>query len=61
MKKFIFIMLLMNGLFVYSQSIVKDVYDFPIKQGSKEWTKIESVEKRIAVLQIPDAVFWLQR
>ncbi|MDR3286841.1 MAG: hypothetical protein LBT27_05310 [Prevotellaceae bacterium] len=57
MKKFLCIILLLNGLYAHSQFIVKDdVYDFPIKQGSKEWAEIESVEKRITALQIPDNV-----
>jgi hypothetical protein len=47
----------MNGLFVYSQTVaVKDVYEFPIKPESKEWIQFESIEGRIAALQIPDAV-----
>jgi hypothetical protein len=57
MKNFLCIILLLNGLYAHSQFIVKDdVYDFPIKQGSKEWAEIESVEKRIAALQIPDNI-----
>jgi hypothetical protein len=38
----------MNGLCVYSQTVIKinDEYDFPVKQGSKEWAQFESVEKR---------------
>jgi hypothetical protein len=54
MKIIFCIILLINGLFVYSQTV--DVYRFPIKQGSQEWKQIESVEKRIATLQIPDTV-----
>jgi hypothetical protein len=34
MKRIILLMLLMNGLYLHSQSIVKDVYNFPVKQGN---------------------------
>lgn len=54
MKMCIFLVLLMNGLFAYSQTTVPDQYDFPVKQGSKEWQQLESIEKRIAALQIPE-------
>ncbi|MDR0603929.1 MAG: hypothetical protein LBG80_06470 [Bacteroidales bacterium] len=56
MKKIFCVILLLNGLYAHGQSIIEDVYDFPIKQGSKEWVKIESVEKRIAILQVPDVI-----
>jgi hypothetical protein len=48
----------MNGLCAYGQTVTKinDVYDFPVKQESKEWVQLESVEKRIEALQIPDFV-----
>jgi hypothetical protein len=56
MKALYCLILSMIGLFVFCQTAVRDVYDFPLKQGSKEWTQIESVEKRIAALQLPEAV-----
>ena len=46
----------MNGLFIYSQTKIKDVYEFPIKPGTEEWSKFETIEERIAALQIPDDV-----
>jgi len=48
--------LIINGLYVYSQMKANDAYEFPIKQGTKEWGQFETVEKRIAALQIPSAV-----
>jgi len=49
-------LVLMNGLFVFSQTRVKDVYEFPIKPDTEEWWQFETVEKRVEVLQIPDEV-----
>jgi hypothetical protein len=46
----------MNSIYAYSQYKINDEYNFPVKQGSKEWGQFESVEKRLAVLQIPDLV-----
>jgi len=37
MKNILCIILVINGLHVYGQATYEDVYDFPIKQGSKEW------------------------
>ena len=54
MKKYIFLVLLMNVLFAFSQTTVIGQYDFPVKQGSQEWEQLESIEKRIAALQIPE-------
>jgi hypothetical protein len=34
------------------------MYDFPFKPGCKEWEQFESIEKRIAALQIPDAILY---
>jgi hypothetical protein len=58
MKFFFYVVLLVNGLCAYSQTVTKinEEYDFPIKQGNKEWEQFESVEKRIEALQIPDFV-----
>lgn len=56
MKIYIFLVLLMTGLFAYSQTTIPDQYDFPIKQGSIEWELIGSVEKRIVALQIPEDI-----
>jgi hypothetical protein len=56
MKIYIFLVLLMTGLFAYSQTTIPDQYDFPIKQGSMEWEQIGSVEKRIVALQIPEDI-----
>jgi len=58
MKKMFVIVniLLINGILVNSQTAVNDVYDFPVKQGTKEWGQFETIEKRIAALQIPDTV-----
>ena len=47
---FIFI----NALFAYTQT--KAVYEFPIKEGTEKWWQFETIEKRIAALQIPDTV-----
>jgi hypothetical protein len=44
----------MNILFVYSQ--IEDQYEFSIKQGTKEWKQFDTIEKRIAALQIPDSI-----
>jgi hypothetical protein len=46
----------MSALCANGQIIVKDVYVFPLKQGSKEWVQVESIEKRIAALQMPDSI-----
>jgi hypothetical protein len=46
----------MNSIYAYSQHKINDEYNFPVKQGSKEWEQFESVEKRLAALQIPDLV-----
>jgi hypothetical protein len=59
MKNIFCIILLINGLFAYGQNvnvISEDVYDFPIKQGSPQWEQLETTEKRIAALQIPEVV-----
>jgi len=47
-----------NSLFAYSQTTIstKDIYEFPVRQGTKEWLQFETIEKRIAALQIPDTV-----
>jgi hypothetical protein len=47
---------LLNGLCAYGQVTINDVYDFPIKKGSKEWKQFELIEKRIEALQIPEHV-----
>ena len=47
---------LLNGLFTFGQTVIKDEYEFPIKQGTKEWEQFEKIEDRIAALQIPDVV-----
>lgn len=52
MRAILCFILLINGLFVYSQGC--NLYEFPIKQGSLEWTNIKSIEKRIELLQMPD-------
>jgi hypothetical protein len=55
MKRIILcVIALMNGLFVYSQT--SSIYKFPIKQGSKEWERVKSINKRIELLQIPDTI-----
>jgi len=46
----------MNGLSVHAQMKTKDIYEYPVKPGTKEWGQFETIEKRIAALQIPDAV-----
>jgi hypothetical protein len=56
MKKYLCIVLLMTGLCSYGQTVVKDVYVFPVKPGSKEWKQIESIKERVAALQIPKTV-----
>ncbi|MGV8139196.1 MAG: hypothetical protein AB2L20_28715 [Mangrovibacterium sp.] len=56
MKNIFYVVFLISGLPIYGQTTVRDVYKFPFKQGSKEWTQLESVEKRIAALQIPDSI-----
>ena len=48
--------LLIYSPLVYSQVMINDVYEFPIKQGSKEWKKFESVKERVTALQIPDNI-----
>jgi hypothetical protein len=56
-KKFCIVsIVLMNSLFVFSQTRIKDVYEFPVKPGTAEWGHFETIEKRIAVLQMPDAI-----
>ena len=47
---------LMNGLFVFSQTKTKDAYEFPVKPGTEEWWQFETVSKRVEALQIPDEV-----
>ncbi|MCL1937829.1 MAG: hypothetical protein FWF52_05490 [Candidatus Azobacteroides sp.] len=47
---------LANGLSAYSQTKIKDVYEFPVKQENREWGEFETIEKRMAALQIPDTV-----
>ncbi|MDR1380604.1 MAG: hypothetical protein LBJ47_03890 [Tannerella sp.] len=58
MKKIynVIVILLMSGLYIHGQSIESDRYDFPVKQGSREWAGFESIEKRITALQIPETV-----
>jgi hypothetical protein len=56
MKKLFFIIVLTNALFAFSQTKIKDVYEFPIKPETEEWRQFETIEKRIVALQIPDAV-----
>ena len=45
---------LINSLFVFSQTKTEDVYEFPIKPGTEEWWQFETVEKRVESLQIPN-------
>ena len=56
MKNFFCFILFINGMIAYTQPIMKDVYEFPVKQGTDEWGQFETIEKRIAALQIPDAI-----
>jgi len=57
MKKYlIFIIVLAKGLLTYSQIITNDVYEFPLKRGSKEWKQFETIKERIDALQIPNIV-----
>ncbi len=58
MKNILFLVLVMNGLCAFSQTNYTDQYDFPIKQGSKEWEQIGSIEKRITMLQIPETLLF---
>jgi hypothetical protein len=46
----------MNGLFIFGQTKITDKYEFPVKQGTEEWKQFETIEKRIAALQIPEDV-----
>jgi hypothetical protein len=55
MKKMIFSILLINGLLAYGQTAVKDVYEFPLKPGSKQWIQL-SIKERKDALQIPERV-----
>ena len=48
--------ILMNVLFIFGQTEIKDVYEFPIKPGTEQWKKFETIEKRIAALQISDDI-----
>jgi hypothetical protein len=60
MKKVLCFILLTNvSSFVFGQSMIKiktDMYEFPIKQGTKNWEQFESVAQRIAALQVPNTV-----
>ena len=56
MKKIFYLIVLMSGLYANAQTTSNDVYDFSIKQGSKEWKAIEDIDARIAFLQIPDTI-----
>ena len=47
---------LVNGLLIYSQTLTKDAYEFPVKPRTEEWGQFETIEKRIAALQVSDAV-----
>ena len=53
---FCIIICIIHGLLIFSQTKTSDVYEFPVKQGTMEWKQFETIEKRIAALQIPVAV-----
>lgn len=60
MKKIFYLILLMSGLYANAQTTRNDVYDFPIKQGSKQWRTIENIDERIMALQIPNSILsWI--
>jgi len=42
--------------FSESRPVIGDRYEFPIKPGSDEWKRIETIAGRLDKLQIPDAV-----
>jgi hypothetical protein len=46
----------MNSEFVFSQIKTNDKYEYPIKPGTEEWWKFETVEKRVEALQIPNEI-----
>lgn len=58
MKKILCVvsMVLTSGLFVFGQMKITDKYEFPVKSGTEEWKQFETIEKRIAALQIPEDV-----
>ena len=42
--------------FAYCQMKTKDIYKFTIRSGTEEWKQFETIDERVATLQIPDDV-----
>jgi len=47
---------LINSLFVFSQTKTKVIWDYPLKPGMKEWYQLKNLQEMYQAYQIPNSV-----
>lgn len=56
MKKIAFLSTVLFACFCLKAQTITNVYDYPIKPGTKEWKNLKTQEARFASLEIPDTI-----